>query len=99
MFKRKARVPANHHAHPRQPARDRPHAIALAAALCAVALPTVSRAHDSAALKIEASGFNDESGHAIAKLFIPGQNVPTFDKPRFAHGNSAQTIPIRVEGV
>lgn len=151
------------------PARSTLPAVVLAVAgLCSASLPTLSRAQDSGALNVEASGFNTESGHAIAKLFLPGQNVrqrgnfevkanirggkaslafpalppgdyavvvfhdandngiidhnligipneelgfsnafklswpsglPTFNKLRFAHSESAQTITIRVEAL
>jgi uncharacterized protein (DUF2141 family) len=139
-----------------------------ATALYAAAPPTFAQLRASADLNIEASGFNDESGHAIAKLFLPGQNVrqrgqfeikadirggkaslalpalppgeyavvvfhdandngvidhkligipneqlgfsnafklslssglPTFEKLRFAHGESTQTIAIHVEAL
>lgn len=151
------------------PKRYRMFAITLAATVFySAALPTLAQALGSADLNIEASGFNDESGHAIAKLFFPGQNVrqrghleikadiqggkaslaflalppgdyavvvfhdandngiidhnligipneelgfsnafklslssglPTFNKLKFAHGESAQTIAIRVEAL
>jgi uncharacterized protein (DUF2141 family) len=151
------------------PKRYRMRAIAFAAtALYSAAVPTLAHTRGSADLNIEASGFNDESGHAIAKLFLPGQNVrqrgqleikadirggkaslafpalppgeyavvvfhdandngvidhkligipseelgfsnafklsfssglPTFEKLRFAHGESAQTIAIHVEAL
>lgn len=151
------------------PARRSMLAIALSAvALSSAALPTGLRVQNSGALNVEASGFNDEFGHAIAKLFLPGENVrqrghfevkadirggkasltfpalppgdyaivvfhdandngiidhnfigipneklgfsnafklsltsglPTFEKLRFTHGESAQTIAIRVEGL
>ena len=154
---------------PRALARPHIPAIVLAAAaFFSATLPMLSRAQDSGALNIEVSGFNDESGHAIAKLFLPGQNVrqrghfevkadirggktslafpalpsgdyasvvfhdakdngiidhnligvpseelgfsnsfklslsnglPTFNKLKFAHGESAQTIIIHVEGL
>ncbi len=151
------------------PKRYRMRAIALTAiALNSTALPTLAQARGGTDLNIEASGFNDESGHAIAKLFLTGQNVrqrghveikadirggkatlafpallpgdyavvvfhdandngvidhnligipseelgfsnafklsfssglPTFDRLRFAHGESAQTIAIHVEAL
>lgn len=38
-------------------------------------LPTCSAAEDEKALLIRASGFKHERGHAIAKLFQPGDDV------------------------
>lgn len=53
--------------------------VAIAMGLCAAALPVPSQSQTQApepsALRIEATGFDDASGNAIAKLFLPGQNV------------------------
>jgi uncharacterized protein (DUF2141 family) len=46
----------------------------IAAALCGALLPASSRA-DAGALIVEASGFHDQAGHAVAKLFFPGEDV------------------------
>lgn len=146
--------------------------MAIATALGAAVVPVSSHAQaqvlEAGALRIEATGFDDGSGHAIAKLFLPGQKVrqrghleakadirdgkavmafpalapgdyavvvfhdsndngeidhnlidipkeqlgfsgafklsissglPTFDRLKFAHGASDQTIAIRVEGL
>ncbi len=59
------------------PVRRQGHTIALAALMCAAALPMGSQARVPKAciLRVEASGFDNGSGHAIAKLFLAGQNV------------------------
>ena len=51
--------------------------IALAATFCVATLPMNSQAQvqQTGVIRIEASGFDSGSGHAIAKLFLPGQNV------------------------
>jgi uncharacterized protein (DUF2141 family) len=50
-------------------------ALCSATSATSATLPALSQAQDFGALKVEASGFNNASGHAIAKLFLPGQNV------------------------
>jgi hypothetical protein len=68
---------ARHHqpVHPKPTFRRRRQAIALAASLCAAGLPSLSQAQGFAALYIEATGFNDDTGHAIAKLCLPSASV------------------------
>ena len=48
---------------------------AIAALCCIAASPTLAQAQPWGALQLEDTGFKDGSGHAIAKLFLPGQNV------------------------
>jgi uncharacterized protein (DUF2141 family) len=169
MSDRETSHPASKNAIGQYSVRSKASAMTVAAAevLCGVSLPASSRA-DSGALIVEASGFHDHAGHAVAKLFFPGEDVlkrghqeikadiregkatlafpslpagdyavvvfhdandngvidhnilgipteqlgfsnvfelsltsglPSFDKLRFAHGASLQTIAIRVEAL
>jgi hypothetical protein len=79
MIESKSRAADNKLARPSTPLWYQGQTIALAVALCAATQPLASQAQtqvqEPGALHIEASGFDDGSGHAIAKLFLPGQNV------------------------
>jgi uncharacterized protein (DUF2141 family) len=102
MFKPNSRDNDNQPVYPRQTLQRHKQAIALAASLCASGLPSLSQAQNSAALIIEATGFNDSSGHAIAKLFLPGQNVRQHGhleaKADIKDGRAALTFPAMPPG-
>lgn len=77
MIVSKYKGPRDNLAQPSELCRRQCQVIALAAAVSAAALPVATQAQiqETKGLRIEAKGFDDGSGHAVAKLFRPGQNV------------------------
>jgi uncharacterized protein (DUF2141 family) len=77
MIEVKSSANESKHIQPNVSLRPQTQTIALAATLCMAAMPINSQGQDqqSGVIRIEASGFDNGSGHAIAKLFLPGQNV------------------------
>jgi uncharacterized protein (DUF2141 family) len=68
----------------------------------AVASHSVLAEPDSNGLVVEASGFKNDSGHAIAKLFIPGDNVINKGRQEVSgtirNGRSTLTFPTAPPG-